>query len=70
MTPQIDFSKPLKATTTDGGTVNFVINEKIPGQPRFSLQFKQFPTRTPASSLDSEIKKFECLIAAAELIVQ
>ena len=33
MTPQIDFEKPLKATTTDGGTVNFVINEKIPGQP-------------------------------------
>jgi len=59
MTPQINFSNPITATTTDGGTINFALNEKIPGQASIALALQSICDASQQRG--SEIKKYECL---------
>lgn len=63
MTAQIDFSKPIQVTLTNGGTLNFNLDMKIPGQAQIAAALEAIATAAAHGSKQtySDVKKFEVL---------
>lgn len=61
MTPQINFEKPITATTTDGGTVSFSFDMKIPGHRQIATAIQAISEADASQQSSQDLRKFDAL---------
>jgi hypothetical protein len=61
MSKEIDFSKPIQVTLASGGTLNFNLNTKIPGQQQIAVALQAIADAHASQQSYSDLKKFDAL---------